>query len=152
MQDILVEDLNQNHIAEILKDAIAERIEEMEAQMLEMPQVSIPVQSNNINGMYTREIMIPKGTLLTGAVHLFDYVDIMLSGDITVATEDGPVRYTGANVLHGKAGRKRAGWANEDTRWITVHRTDISDGDIFVKTLTVKTMKDYLMIGVDKCQ
>ena len=152
MQDIVYEKLSQAQIEKVLQDSIAEKIEDMESVMLDLPQISIPVISNNINGMYTREILIPKGTLLTGAVHLFDYVDIMLSGDITVATQDGPVRYTGANVLHGKAGRKRAGWANEDTRWVTVHRTDISDGDIFVKTLTVKTLKEYLMIEVDKCQ
>lgn len=146
------EELTQSQINQILSDAMVERIEDLELCMLDQPQVDIPVCSNSINGMYTREIVIPKDTLLTGAVHLFDYVDIMLSGDITVATEDGPKRFTGANVLHGKAGRKRAGYTHEETRWITVHRTDITDGDQFVKMLTVKTMKEYLMIGVDKCQ
>lgn len=146
----MTDDLNIATINELLADAIVERIEDLESVMLECEQVLIPTANNNINGMYTRQIMIPKGTLLTGRVHLFDYVDIMLSGDITVATADGPVRYTGHNVLHGKAGRKRAGYAHEDTYWITVHNTDISDGDVFFNTMTVGTMKEFNLLGVDK--
>ena len=145
-------ELSQADIDKLLGDVIVDRIEEMEAHMLQCEQIEIPVQSNNINGMYTREITIPKGSLITGAVHLFDYVDIMLSGDITVSTADGPKRFTGPNVLSGKAGRKRAGYAHEDTKWVTVHKTDIADGDEFVKLLTVPTMKEYLMLEDKSCQ
>ena len=136
-------ELTEMQVKELLADAIIERIEAMEVIMSELPQVEIPVKSSNTNGMYCREITIPKGTLLTGRVHLFDYVDIMLSGDITVATADGAKRFSGANVFDGKAGRKRAGYAHEDTRWVTVHKTDVQDGDVFYNTLTVRNMKDY---------
>lgn len=136
-------ELTEIQVNALLADAIIERIEAMEVVMAECEQVEIPVKSSNTNGMYCREITIPKGTLLTGRVHLFDYVDIMLSGDITVATADGAKRFTGAHVFDGKAGRKRAGYAHEDTQWITVHRTDINDGDVFYNTLTVRNMRDY---------
>jgi len=137
----------------LLSDSIVERIESMESQMIELPQVEIPVIDRWVNGMYMREITIPKGTLLTGRVHLFDYADIMLSGDISVATADGCVRYTGPNVFTGVAGRKRAGYAHEDTRWITVHRTEIKTGEEFVNKLTVFSMKDYSnILEATKCQ
>lgn len=135
--------LTESQVNEILAGAMVENIEAMEEFMLSQPQVDVPVISNNINGMYTRQIVIPRDTLLTGRVHLFDYVDIMLSGDITVATPEGVKRYTGYNVFHGKAGRKRAGYAHEDTHWITVHNSDVADGDEFYNTLTVQTMKEY---------
>ncbi len=142
-------ELTEMQVNEILSIAMVENIESMEAAMLEQEQVDIPVLSNNINGMYTRQILIPKDTLLTGRVHLADYVDIMLSG----ATPEGVKRYTGYNVFHGKAGRKRAGYAHEDTHWITVHNTPISDGDIFKKTMTVQTMKEFnLLLENKSCQ
>lgn len=143
-------ELTESQVKSLLADAVVERIEKMESAMLECAQVEIPVIDRFVNGMYMREITIPKGTLLTGRVHLFDYADIMLSGDISVATKDGCVRYTGANVLTGVAGRKRAGYAHEDTRWLTVHRTEFESGDDFVNKLTVTTVKDYLEYG--KCQ
>lgn len=136
-------ELSQSQVNELLADAMIERIEQLEELMLDCQQVDIPVTSLFTNGMYAREITIPKGTLLTGRVHLFDYVDIMLSGDISIATAEGAKRFSGANVFQGVAGRKRAGYAHEDTRWVTVHKTDILDAQEFVNKLTVQTMKQY---------
>lgn len=99
-------------------------IEDLEKNILNYPQVEIPPIEGFANGMYTREILIPAGTLLTGRVHKYDYIDIMLSGDIAVATPQGSKRLKGPNVCDGKAGRKRAGYAFDDTRWVTVHRVD----------------------------
>lgn len=135
--------LSEIEVNTMLADAIVERIESMESVMLECDQVEIPVKSSSSNKMYTRQITIPKGTLLTGRVHLFDYVDIMLAGDITIATPEGAKRFTGHNVFEGKAGRKRAGYAHEDTYWVTVHNTEITDDDEFYTLLTASTMQDY---------
>lgn len=110
-------DLQAIHTA--LAEAVNERIEELEAVMLECEQVEIPVEHLFVNGMYARKIVIPAGTMLTGRVHKFGYVDIMLSGDISVATPDGVKRMTGYNILEGKPGRKRAGYAHEDTHWVS---------------------------------
>lgn len=133
----------ESEIHQLLSSAMIENIEAIENEMLKHEQVDIPTKSNNINGMYTRQILIPKGTIITGRVHLYDYVDIMLSGDISVATQDGVKRYSGYNVFHGAAGRKRAGYAHDDTHWITIHNSKIKDGDEFYNTLTVQSLSDY---------
>ena len=135
--------LSEEAVNELLSGKVNEKIEAMEAELLTLDQVEMPVEHRFINGMYAREITIPKGTLLTGAVHKFDYVDIMLSGDIAVATPDGVKRFQGVNIMDGKAGRKRAGFAYEDTRWISVHKTDASDPDTIVDILTVRTMAEF---------
>ena len=125
----------------ILSDCL---IDKLEKGLSSLPQADIPVVSGNIRGMYTREILIKKDTILTGRVHMYDYVDIMLSGDITVVNNLGErIRYNGANVLHGKAGTKRAGYAHEDTRWITVHNIDVSSGDYYFNNLTFQTLEQY---------
>jgi len=133
-------------IESFLMDHIGEKIEQMEDVLLEMPQVDIPVENLFVNGMYARKILIPRDTILTGRVHLADYVDIMLSGDITVATPDGVKRFTGFNIFEGKQGRKRAGYAHEDTHWVTVHRTEIKDADEYVKAMTVFNMTKYKLL------
>jgi len=137
-------------IESFLMDHIGEKIEQMEEVLLEMPQVDIPVENLFVNGMYARKIMIPRDTILTGRVHLADYVDIMLSGDITVATPDGVKRFTGFNIFEGKQGRKRAGYAHEDTHWVTVHRTEIKDPDEYVNAMTVFNMTAYKKIEKDR--
>lgn len=137
-------------IESFLMEHIGEKIEQMEDALMEMPQVDIPVESLFVNGMYARKILIPRDTILTGRVHLADYVDIMLSGDITVATPDGVKRFTGFNIFEGKQGRKRAGYAHEDTHWVTVHRTEIKDPEEFVNAMTVFNMTALKKIEKDR--
>lgn len=98
-----------------------ESINTLEDFCLEQPQVEIETKERFIGSMYCREIFIPKGVMITSRVYKRGYVDIMLSGDITITDTNGTYRLTGINILEGPSGRKRAGLAHEDTRWITVH-------------------------------
>lgn len=119
-----------------------EKIEELERQIELQPQIEVPVCEEFINGMYVRRIMIPEGSILTGRVHKYDYVDIMLSGDILIATPEGAKRLSGYNLCDGKAGRKRIGYALDSTEWITVHRTDI-ESDRMEEHLTFYSLPEY---------
>lgn len=128
---------------QLVEAARLETVERLEAHMLTLPQVEIPVIERFVNGMYTREIVIPAGTLLTGRVWKHDYVDIMLEGDILVAIPSGTTRLTGSNVCDGQAGRKRAGYAFRDTRWITVQRADQLEGQEPIEYLTFFSVAEY---------
>ena len=135
--------LNEEQVEAVLSGKTVERIEAMESIMQEQPQVEISVGEQFINGMYARDIVIPKGTLLTGRVYKEGYLDIMVSGDITVATPQGTKRMIGTNIMEAPPGRKRAGYAFEDTRWITVHRTDQYEPGDMVDMLTFFSMDEY---------
>lgn len=128
----------------VISSAIAgklnDAVEALEQLMLEHDQVEIPAVESYKNGLYSREITIPAGTLLTGRVWLDDYIDIMVSGHIVVATADGVKELKGYNVCDGAAGRKRAGYAVEDTKWITVHKACESDT---LDTLSRFSMAQY---------
>lgn len=115
----------------------------LESKMKEYPQLDIPIDHHFHAGMYARELTIKAGTLLTGRIHKFDHFDIMLSGDITVSTDDGQVkRLTGLNIMQGKAGKKRAGYAHVDTHWITFHSTDERHEDEMLDYLTCETFEE----------
>lgn len=106
-------------------------------------QVEITPIHRFSGGIYSREITIPKGTLLTGRIHKFDHFDIMLSGDVTVSTDNGEVkRLKGLNILEGKAGKKRAGYAHEDTHWITFHSAEERDPEEMYELLTCESFEE----------
>lgn len=145
--------LTESQARHLLAEAMLDRIETVETKMMECAQVVMPVTDRFADGMYVREITIPAGTLLTGRVHLREYVDIMLNGDILVATPEGVKRLTGDNVMIGSAGRKRIGYALQDTRWVTVHNCPVKDGDEYVNKHTVFGMKEYnALLEAPKCQ
>lgn len=125
---------------------IAERRElfyGLEKTMLREEQVDIPVKHCFSGGMYSREIIIPKGTLLTGRIHKFDHFDVMISGDISVSTDDGSVkRLTGYHSFEGKAGKKRVGYAHEETHWITFHSSPELDNEDMYNFLTCSTYEE----------
>jgi hypothetical protein len=120
-----------------------QKLSQLETLMLQEEQVEIPVEHRFSGGIYAREITIPKGTLLTGRIHKFDHFDIMLSGDVTVSTDNGEVkRLTGLNIMEGKAGKKRAGFAHEDTHWITFHSVDERDPEEMYNFLTCGSFEE----------
>ncbi len=103
---------------------VRHKIERLEASMMAMPQVELEVRHYFADGMYAREMFIPAGTLLTGAVHMFEHINVCTQGDISVLTEDGPKRIKAPATMIARPGTKRVGYAHEDTIWITFHATD----------------------------
>lgn len=109
----------------------------------QFPQVDIPVKHYIHGGMYAREITIPKDTYITGQLYKFNHFDVMISGDITVSTDTGErKRLTGYNVFEGLSGKKRAGYAHEDTTWITFHVAEGDNGDDIQKAITVESFEE----------
>jgi len=107
------------------------------------PQLEIPVKHHIHGGMYGREITIPKDTIITGQIYKFDHFDVMISGDITVSTDSGETkRFTGYNCFKGMSGKKRAGYAHEDTTWITFHPFSGKDGDSIQDFITADSFEE----------
>lgn len=130
-------------ISSILAGKLNDKVEALEAVTKSLPQLDLPVTESLKDGLYTRQLFIPTGTILTGRVWLDDYVDIMISGEIIVATAAGVLTLSGYNILDGKAGRKRAGYAVKDTLWLTVHKTQATEVAGLLEQLSVFSMREY---------
>lgn len=102
---------------------------------MQLPQVDLSTSHVVHGGMCARTIVIPAGTILTGALTNADNICVMC-GDITVTTDDGPVRLTGFHVLPAQAGFKRAGVTHADTYWTTVWPTSLTDVDAIEDEMT----------------
>lgn len=128
-----------------------ERVRALEAEMNRMPQVELAVWHHFAPGLYARQMLIPKGVTLTGAVHKTEHLCIV-SGDITVTTDEGVRRITHAHeIISSKPGIKRAGYAHADTYWTTVHATNERDLAKLVEELT-ESKASELLGGADNVQ
>jgi len=96
----------------------------LEEQIKTLPPIELPVQHYFGHKSYVRQLFLPKYCVLTGKIHKFDQVNILLAGELSVLTEQGVIRIKAPYVFESKAGAKRAGFAHEDSVWLTVHGTD----------------------------
>lgn len=80
-------------------------------------------------GLVARTILIPAGTVLTGAAHKAEHLNVC-HGDIDVWTEAGMRRLTGYHVIASLPGAKRVGFAHADTYWTTVHLNPTNERDL----------------------
>lgn len=109
---------------------LRERIVALEDEMLKMPQVEIKTTHHFAPGIYMREIFIPKGVLLTGKIHKTEHLNILSQGRLSVLTEGGIETLVASTVVKSQPGIKRAGYAYEDSVWITVHHNPENEQDL----------------------
>jgi hypothetical protein len=127
-----------------IRDQLRARVLDIEAQMLELPQLELLTIHHFAPGIYARELHIPAGTTLTGAIHKFENMNILSAGDITVVTESGPVRLQAPCTIVSPPGTKRIAFAHTDTVWITLFGTDERDPEKIIAQFTTRSDQDYL--------
>lgn len=82
-------------------------VRDMESLSLCMPQVAIETSHAIHGGMYTRSIMIPAGTMITGALVKVATM-LIIQGDVVVYIGDDSIALSGHNVLPAGKNRKQA--------------------------------------------
>ena len=119
----------------------------LEAALLDRPEhlLELPVTNYFSDGVYARELFIPKGTVLTGKIHKRTNLNIMIAGELLVSTETGMQRVRAPFVVVSPPGTKRVAYAVEDTRWITIHGTHETDLDVIEQTFIAQDEAEYLV-------
>jgi len=135
---------------------IRKNIIRLESKMRKLPGALIgdspeylavcPLKHAFADGMYIREIFLPKGMLFVTKIHKITHPYFLLEGDCSVLTEDGIKRIKGPFSGITPAGTKRVIYTHEDTRWITVHATKETD---LVKIEEEIIAKTYAELGMD---
>jgi hypothetical protein len=133
-----------NDVIEMSPDVRA-GVFELEKQMQEREQrKDLEVFHHFSPGLYGRELRIPAGTGLTGAIQKYACANFLLKGDITVLTKDGMQRVQGPWSEITPAGTKRIGRTHADCIWITYYTTDETDPDKIVEAFTTNSEQEYL--------
>jgi hypothetical protein len=122
----------------------------IEQELLQMPQVELPIEHYQIDGVYARSMFIPAGTLLTGKIHNFESIAILAKGRIRITNGIDSYIISEGHIMVDKPGVKRLGYAETDVIFITVHRTDNTEIEAIEKELVSATFEEYeqqLLLG-----
>ena len=128
-----------------LQNSMRAKVNAAEELMRQHQQLELPVTHHFAKSVYGRELFIPKGTILTGKIHKFSQLNVLVSGDISVLTEHGVKRVQPPFVIVSPAGTKRIAYAHEDTIWLTVHGTDETDVDKIEQEFIAQNDQEYLV-------
>lgn len=124
---------------------IQARLEALEQQyLLNQPQIEMPTEHHYSDGLFARTLHIPAGTILTGAVHKFRNLNILLAGEMSVLTEHGIERVQAPFTVVSPPGTKRIAYAHTDCQWMTVHATGETDPASVREQFTAASYQEYL--------
>ncbi len=132
----------------INKQEIRRDILELEDNLRKRPDAFIgdnvhcPLKHSFSDGVYVREIFIPKGTLIVGKIHKHSHPNFLMQGEVSVLTEEGPKRLKAPLSMISPAGTKRVVYAHEDTVWITIHVTKKRNLSKIEKEIIVKSYNE----------
>jgi len=104
--------------------------------------VLFPLKHTFVDGMYVREIFMPKGSMIMSKIHKHRHPYFVMKGDTSVLTEKGVQRIKAPYNGITERGTKRLLYMHEDTIWITVHATESKDLDIIEEEVIAKTFDD----------
>jgi len=128
-----------------------QKVEQLEREIAQLEPIECPVVHHFAPGLYAREMTIPAGTILTGAVHKTEHLSIISAGRIAFTTDEGVKEVSAPYTFVSKPGAKRAGVAIETTVWTTLHVTTETDLDQLCRDLT-ESQPSELMGGKDNIQ
>ena len=116
-----------------------EKVEQLEQMMQAYDPAVLPLKHYFADGLYAREMFMPAGVILTGAVHKTNHICILSKGRVRVASEAGPIELVAPATIVSPPGTKRAIYALEDSVWTNIHATNETDLDKIVEELTEST-------------
>ena len=104
-----------------------------------------PLKHTFADGIYVRQMNMNKGSVVVGAIHKHLHVWFLLTGHISVVTEDNTEDYIAPCYVVATPGTKRVIKANEDSIFVNVHKNPTNSQDIsfLEKDIVAKDFKEY---------
>lgn len=106
-----------------------DQLRRLETQIATLPPVDAPVTHHFAHGVYGRELFIPAGSVLTGKMHRYATLNVLVMGEITVTTPEGVKRIKAPAIFTSPPMTKKVGFAHTDVVWLNVHPTHLQDVD-----------------------
>ena len=121
-----------------------EKFKDIEKFMSSFPDVKFgndvaPLKHTFGDGIYIRQITMPKGLYVLSKIHKTTHPYFVLQGDVSVVTENGLIRITAPHSGITKCGTQRLLYMHEETVWTTVHATNETDLEKIEDQLSAKT-------------
>lgn len=112
-----------------LNKNIGSKIDELEKKMAESDELLVfPLIHRFSDGLYSREVTLGKGCLVTSKTHKVQHQFFLLSGSVLIFDNEGKANYVSAPYVGiTEVNTRRVVYAIEDTIWITCHPNPEND-------------------------
>lgn len=118
-------------------------------QLIDIREDELPLTHTFSDGIYAREIFMPKGMIVIGHVHNTTHLNIVSTGSAYVMDSEGRVsKITAPFTFESKAGVRKILYILEDMFWTTIHNTDETDITILENTLVDKSASEDVDINL----
>ena len=94
-----------------------QRIDWLQNKLDKLPQSNCPLREYFSDGMYMREITIPKGVAVIGAVHKIHNYAVVNKGKLRIVTSDGFKEVGAGDVVQILPNQRNCVYAMEDSVW-----------------------------------
>ena len=115
----------------------------IEAEMLKLPQIEIPVKHYFSHGMYAREITVPANALIIGLIHKYPQINILSKGTIRVLIDETIREITASYTVVSEPGIKRIAYAVTECVWTTIVHTFKTDVEEIEKEFFAYSEQEY---------
>lgn len=113
-------------------------------------QELFPVKHHIKDGLYTREIFMPKGSLVVSFIHKQNHPSFFMKGEMSVLLDTGEVvRLKAPMVVQTDIGTQRVAYMHEDVVWVCVYKTDketIEEAEKEVYTLDYMELPEAVVL------
>lgn len=112
---------------------------------------SFPLTHHLDNGLYTREVFMPKGSLVVSFIHKQNHPSFFMSGEMSILLDTGEVKRIKAPMkVMTEIGTQRVAYMHEDCTWVCVYRTDattIEEAEKEVYTVDFRELPEHVILN-----
>lgn len=133
-------------------------VQEFEAAMRRLPPAvivdpkSLTLIHHFAPGIYMRELHIPRDMITTGKIHKYACLNILAKGKRSTLVDGLIVTIEAPHIHLSPPGMKRVSYTHEDSVWITVHPTNLTDIDELERELVCETEEEYRAFCAEKLE
>jgi len=93
-------------------------------------EVDLGVAHYFADGLYAKQVRIPKGYTAGQHKHKYSHMSILAKGTVIVRSDTEVVQYTAPACIEIKAGKNHSIESLEDTVWYCIHATEETDVEL----------------------
>lgn len=118
---------------------------ELEALLSKCKQVEFKVTHIFSDGIYIRELHIPKDSLIVGKRHRESTINMLIQGSMLIIDGDKESTISAPYTFIADKFSKKAGYALEDSIWVNIHKTISEDLDEIEKQFIISE-EEYMKL------
>lgn len=108
--------------------------------------IELPLVHRFTDGLYVREIFMPKGALITSKIHKTRHQFMVLKGEVSVLTEDGEEQRIKAPYIGiTDAGTRRVLYIHDDCIWATCHANPDNENEVEIEKRIIEPHDNLLL-------